>query len=154
MKNENSAKCGRILLVDDEESLRLTFEMFLSRSGYGPVVSVSSYDEAIDALEHHDFDLIISDIVLEGASGMDLLRRVRELDRTTPVVMITGFPNIDTAAESVRLGAFDYLPKPVKKDALLRVAGLAFRQQSLQREKKRFEEEKERSRYLQESILR
>jgi DNA-binding NtrC family response regulator len=147
-------KTGHILLIDDEENLRLTFEMFLKRAGYHPVIGVSSFDEAIKAITENDFDLIISDIVLKGASGIDLLRQIKEMGKKCPVVMITGYPNIDTAAEAVRLGAFDYLPKPVKKDALLKVVALALEQRDLQEEKRRFEAEKERSRYHQETILR
>lgn len=152
---ESYAKeAGRILVVDDENSLRLTFEMFLKREGYGHVLGVSSFDEAIAVIEKNDFDIIISDIVLQGASGIDLLRRIKEMGKKCPVVMITGYPNIETAAEAVRLGAFDYVPKPVKKDALLKVVALALEKHNLQKEKNRFEAEKERSRYYQETILR
>ncbi|MEW6221109.1 MAG: sigma 54-interacting transcriptional regulator [Thermodesulfobacteriota bacterium] len=145
---------ARILVIDDEENLRLTFERFLELAGYGEVTGVGTFEAALAAVRQQEFDLIISDIVLEGASGIDFLRQVREDGRRCPVVMITGYPNIETATEAVRLGAFDYLPKPVKKDALLRVAGRALEQWALQKEKERFEEEKERSRYFQETILR
>lgn len=152
---ENSPdKTGHILLIDDEENLRLTFETFLKRAGYHPVMGVSNFEDAIEAITNHDFDLIISDIVLKGSSGIDLLRKIKEMGKKCPVVMITGYPNIDTAAEAVRLGAFDYLPKPVKKDALLKVVALALEQRDLQVEKRRFEEEKEKNRYYQETILR
>jgi DNA-binding NtrC family response regulator len=144
----------RILLVDDEESLRLTFEMLLKRAGYESVTGVSSFDEAINVVEQEDFDLIISDIVLQGASGIDLLRQIKEMGKTCPVVMITGYPNIETAAEAVRLGAFDYVPKPVKKDELLKIVSLALEKQELQKEKNRFEAQQEKNRYLQETILR
>ncbi|UCD65332.1 MAG: sigma 54-interacting transcriptional regulator [Deltaproteobacteria bacterium] len=144
----------RILIVDDEESLRLTFEMLLKRAGYGSVTGVSSFDDAVFAIEKENFDLIISDIVLQGASGIDLLRQVKEMGKTCPVVMITGYPNIETAAEAVRLGAFDYVPKPVKKEELLKIVALALEKQELQKEKNRFEEQQEKNRYLQETILR
>ena len=144
----------QILIVDDEESLRLTFEMLLKRAGYGSVTGVSSFDEAVAAVEQGDFDLIISDIVLQGASGIDLLRQIKEMGKSCPVVMITGYPNIETAAEAVRLGAFDYVPKPVKKNELLKIVALALEKQELQKEKNRFEAQQEKNRYLQETILR
>jgi DNA-binding NtrC family response regulator len=144
----------RILIVDDEESLRLTFEMLLKRAGYESVTGVSSFKEALAAVEQEDFDLIISDIVLQGASGIDLLRQVKEIGKICPVVMITGYPNIETAAEAVRLGAFDYVPKPVKKDELLKIVALALEKQEIQKEKNRFEAQQEKNRYLQETILR
>ena len=144
----------RILIVDDEESLRLTFEMLLKRAGYESVTGVSNFDDAVEIVTEKDFDLIISDIVLQGASGIDLLRQIKDLGKTCPVVMITGYPNIETAAEAVRLGAFDYVPKPVKKDELLKIVALALEKQELQKEKNRFEEQQEKNRYLQETILR
>ncbi|MEJ2271224.1 MAG: response regulator, partial [Candidatus Bathyarchaeota archaeon] len=98
-----------ILIVDDEESLRLTFEMLLKRAGYEYVTGVSNFDDAIATVEKENFDLIISDIVLQGASGIDLLRQIKEMGKSCPVVMITGYPNIETAAEAVRLGAVDYV---------------------------------------------
>src|SRR5210317_1296661 len=152
--NTQHEQTDRILLVDDEESLRLTFEMLLKRAGYESVTGVSSFKEAVATIEQNNFDLIISDIVLPGASGIDLLRHVKESGRTCPVVMITGYPNIETAAEAVRLGAFDYVPKPVKKDELLKIVALALEKYELQKEKVRFEAQQEKNRYLQETILR
>ncbi|MBW2328137.1 MAG: response regulator, partial [Deltaproteobacteria bacterium] len=90
-----------ILVVDDEESLRLTFQLFLQRQGYDQVVTASSFEEALTAVSEHTFDLIISDIVLEGTSGIDLLRRIREMGVECPVVMVTGYPNVETASEAV-----------------------------------------------------
>ncbi|HIJ89637.1 MAG: sigma 54-interacting transcriptional regulator [Desulfobulbaceae bacterium] len=142
-----------ILVVDDEESLRLTFQMFLGREGYGPVVTASTFEEAMGLIEQQTFDLIISDIVMEGASGIDLLR-VRELGLECPMVMVTGYPNINTASEAVRLGAFDYLAKPVKKADLLRTARMALQQYSLWKEKERLTVEKERYQQYLETIFR
>ena len=154
MATQHEEQSDRILLVDDEESLRLTFEMLLKRAGYEHITGVSSFAEAVAAVEGENFDLIISDIVLQGASGIDLLRHIKELGKNCPVVMITGYPNIETAAEAVRLGAFDYVPKPVKKDELLKIVTLALEKQELQKEKNRFEAQQEKNRYMQETILR
>jgi len=151
-ESENSD--GRILVVDDEESLRLTFKMFLTKEGFGPVSIASTYEEALGQIEKVHFELIVSDIVMEGASGIDLLRRVKEMGLECAVVMVTGYPNIKSAAEAVRLGAFDYLPKPVKKEDLLRTARLALQQQKILRESRQFEAEKERYRIYLETIFR
>jgi len=145
---------SRILVVDDEESLRLTFKTFLSREGYGPVTVASTYDEALQLIENNTYDLIVSDIVLEGASGIDLLRRAKELNQQCPVVMVTGYPNIKSASEAVRLGAFDYLAKPVKKEELLRTARMALQQYSLLKTKESLEQEKENYRQNLETIFR
>ena len=72
------------------------------------------------SLSEQEFDLIISDIVLEEKKGTDLLRIIRESGLECPVVMVTGFPNLDTAADAVRYGAFDYISKPVNKETLLK----------------------------------
>lgn len=144
----------KILVVDDEESLRLTFKMFLVKEGYGEVVTASTFEGALELIETKAFDLIISDIVMEGSSGIDLLRRVKELELKCPVVMVTGYPNINTATEAVRLGAFDYLAKPVKKAELLRTARMALQQYSLQLEKEKLEQEKNQYRAYLETIFR
>jgi len=143
-------KDTHILIVDDEASIRLTFEMFLAREGYGPIVTASTMQEALLAIQEHSFDLIISDIVLEGERGTDLLRRIREAGIECPVVMITGFPNLDTAAEAVRHGAFDYISKPVNKETLLKFVRQALQHWKLKNEKKRLLLENEKfKRYLE-----
>lgn len=143
-----------ILVVDDEESLRDTFQFFLLQEGYSKVSTATDYEQAVEAIADGSFDLIISDIVLEGKSGIDFLKKVRDLGLTCPVVMITGYPNVDTAAQAVRLGAFDYLPKPVDKEALLRTARLALEQQRLRLDKQRAEKEREHYRDFLETIFK
>lgn len=147
---ENTA----ILIIDDEESLRLTFQLFLQREGYASVRTVTGFEEALTLIRNDPFDLIISDIVLEGNSGIDLLRRIREMGVQCPVVMVTGYPNVETASEAVRLGAFDYISKPVDKKTLLKIARLALLQYRLEREKERAEQENKQYRILLETIFR
>ncbi len=149
-EQEHSIKDSRILIVDDEASIRLTFEMFLAREGYGPIVTASTLKEALLAIKEHSFDLIISDIVLEGERGTDLLCKIRESGIECPVVMVTGFPNLDTAAEAVRYGAFDYISKPVNKETLLKFVRQALNHWQLENEKKQLLLENEKfKRYLE-----
>lgn len=143
-----------ILVVDDEESLRHTFKIFLKREGYGPIVLASNFEEAVAELTAHSFDLIISDIVLGGITGIDLLKRIRELNISCPVIMVTGYPNVDTASEALRFGAFDYIQKPVEKEQLLKTARLALQQYRLQQEKQKAEEEKELYRSYLDTLFR
>lgn len=139
-----------ILVVDDEESIRFTFKMFLEREGYGRITTASTLEEALLLINEEQFDLIISDIVLGDSSGTDLLKHIQNTGILCPVVMITGFPNLTTAASSVRYGAFDYLSKPVNKDTLLRLVRQALQHWSLEQEKNRLRLENERyRRYLQ-----
>ena len=114
----NSEAETAILVIDDEESLRSTFQFFLQNEGYSPVITASTYEEALAELNDRHFDLIISDIVLGGSTGIDLLRRVRELGRTCPVVMITGYPTVETAREAISLGADEYCVKPIDRSEL------------------------------------
>lgn len=125
---------ARILIIDDEKCLRFSFERFLAAEGY-EVSTAAEFDEALNKLQNDEFDLVFSDIVLGGRTGLELLRALREHDTSTPVVMITGFPNVETAAEAVRLGAYDYISKPVVKKDILQVARSALKyKQALDRE--------------------
>ncbi|HID69291.1 MAG TPA: sigma-54-dependent Fis family transcriptional regulator [Desulfobacterales bacterium] len=143
-----------ILVIDDEESLRHTFKIFLKREGYGPVILASNFEEAVAELTTQSFDLIISDIVLGGSSGIDLLKRIRELNISCPVIMVTGYPTVDTASEALRFGAFDYIQKPVEKEQLLKTTRLALQQYSLQQQKQKAEQEKEKYRSYLDTLFR
>jgi len=124
--------------------------MFLARAGFGPISTASTLDEALIAIKENEFDLIISDIVLEGERGTELLRKIRETGVECPVVMVTGFPNLDTAAEAVRYGAFDYISKPVNKETLLKFVRQALKHWELENEKKQLLLENEKfKRYLE-----
>ncbi|MBU0943619.1 MAG: sigma-54-dependent Fis family transcriptional regulator [Proteobacteria bacterium] len=143
-----------ILIVDDEASIRLTFEMFLTRAGYGPIITASTLNEALIAIKENEFDLIISDIVLEAERGTDLLCKLRESGVKCPVVMVTGFPNLDTAAEAVRYGAFDYISKPVNKETLLKFVRQALKHWELENERKQLLSENEKFKRYLEAIFR
>ncbi|KGO35694.1 Fis family transcriptional regulator [Desulfobulbus sp. Tol-SR] len=142
-----------ILIVDDEESIRVTFEMFLKREGYGKVTTAATIEEALVAINEEHFDLIISDIVLEGACGTDLLKYIQQTGVQCPVVMITGFPNLNSAAEAVRYGAFEYISKPVNKETLLRIVRQALKHWQLAKEKQELQRENEKFRRYLEVIF-
>lgn len=143
-----------ILIVDDEASLRNTFRIFLSRAGYEKVQAVASFDEAITAVSSERFDLIICDIVLESKSGIELLQKFNEMGVICPVVIVTGFPHVETASDAVRLGAFDYLSKPVDKETLLKTARLALRQYKLEQEKCAADRTRDEYRTMLETIFK
>ena len=103
---------SKILVVDDEESIRYTFSYFLSDQGYSVTVA-ANYEESMSLIRETDFDLVYVDIVMEGKSGIDLLKSIREIRPNVPVVIITGVPTLETAAESLRYGALDYIIKPI-----------------------------------------
>lgn len=127
----------RILVVDDEEKLLFTFRRFLTNDGY-EVSTAVDYDEAVEKLRESSFQVIFTDIILGGKTGIDLLRAAIESGCNCPVVMITGAPDVESASEALRLGAYDYIPKPVLRDTLLRVAKMALRQKMLVDEKEKY----------------
>lgn len=132
---ENKAS---VLVVDDEESIRFTFEAFLMDEGYS-VMTAQSYDEAMALFAGSVFDLVFADIILGGErTGIDLMREARKLNLYCPFVVVTGAPNVETASEAVRLGAFDYMTKPVHQETLLRVARMALRNKALNDEKEAY----------------
>lgn len=145
---------AHILIVDDEESIRQTFEIFLISEGYRFVKAVATFDEAVAAMAETEYDLIISDIVLIGPCGTDLLKKIRALGVKCPVVMITGFPNLESAAKSVRHGAFDYISKPVNKETLLRFTRQALTHWHLENKARRLQKENEKYRLYLETIFR
>ncbi|HOV87798.1 MAG TPA: sigma-54-dependent Fis family transcriptional regulator [Syntrophobacteraceae bacterium] len=143
---------AKILVIDDEESIRDTFSIFLTQEGH-EVVTAADYAPAIEIISQDHLDLIFADIVLGGYTGIDVLREVKKRGLDCPVVLVTGKPSVETAAESVRLGAFDYLAKPLRKDNLLRITNQALHHKALLDEKNRIEAEKEGYRLNLEAIF-
>lgn len=129
---------SRILIIDDEECVRFTFQNLLEDEGY-LADSAEDYDSALRKIEAGNYDLIFSDIFLGGKTGVDILREIRKTTDFRPqFVFMTGQPHVETALEAVRLGAFDYLPKPFKSDTLLRVVRMALQHKALTEEKERY----------------
>ena len=126
--DEINKEKSHILLVDDEENLRLSLKIFLEKDGYCKISDVSTCEEALEIISTKNIDLIICDILLQDTSGMEVLRQVKKMGLKCPVVMITGYPSEKTQEESERLGAFEYMRKPLKKDDFLRVIRMALQQ--------------------------
>ncbi len=134
MVNEMSEK---ILVVDDEESIREVCQRFLSREGY-KVATAKDYQEAMDRIGEIRFDLIFVDIKLGRKTGIDILERVKAMNLASIVVIFTGFPSLETASKALKLGAFEYLVKPINKTVLLDTAKNALRHKFLLEEKDRY----------------
>lgn len=129
---ERSRGTGAVLLVEDDPQVRSVFTRLLQRSGW-QVTAASDGESALEAVASSFFDAIVSDIRLPGLSGVDLLRAVREHDLDVPVILITGWPDVDTAAEAVELGALQYLRKPVQPQQLTQAVEKAIRLHALAR---------------------
>lgn len=128
-----------VLLVDDEASLRLTMGEFLKRAGYS-VFTAPDYDTAAE-YKPEDLDVAVIDINLPGKSGVNLLQKLSTSDVYLPVIMITGEPNLSVMPEIVRAGAYDFIPKPIVKDVLLKAVARAAEKKRLTEEKRRLEHE-------------
>ena len=131
---------ARILIVDDEKSIRTTLRAFLQGDGHEVEVAGDA-DVAVELLEKGDFDVVVTDIVLPRVSGVELLEAIRKASPHVPVVMMTGEPTVETATRALRVGAFEYLVKPVTKEAILRVAANASRVKALDDERRALEKE-------------
>lgn len=129
----------RILIVDDEESIRFTFSEFLGEAGY-QVDRAENFAQAAAFFEAREYDAIFLDILLGRESGIDILQAAKQANPNCPVTMVTGAPEIKTAAAAVRLGAFDYLTKPVSQAELLRQAERAVAYKTALAEKRRYQQ--------------
>ena len=118
MGQEESRRPARILVVDDEESIRDLLRLVLTGEGYS-VVTANDGEEAIEHLEAQRFDLVITDLVMPRVNGVEVLRAAKRIDSNFPVIVITGYPSVETVTELVRLGAGDYLTKPFNVDVVL-----------------------------------
>lgn len=127
----------RILLVDDEEGICFTLGTLLKKEGY-QVESASCLVDARELIRNFTFDVAFLDIMLAGENGIDLLREIRQVSPATQVIMFTGSPQVESAAEAVRLGAFDYITKPIRYETLIAVTCHALSNKTLNDERERY----------------
>ena len=131
---------AKILIVDDDASLRRVLEYNLAEEGYS-VATAASGEEALELLGRSPFDLMVTDIQMSGISGMELLARVRRDTPETQVIVITAFGTIEMAVEAMKGGAFEYVTKPFNRDELKLVVRKALRVQNLERDNVRLRRE-------------
>jgi two-component system, NtrC family, response regulator AtoC len=113
-----------VLIVDDERTLARAVKAFLAEAGYEAEVAGDG-EKALELLPHLRPDVVFADVRLPGMSGIDLLRRIREFDPAIPVIIMTAYGTIEGAVEAVKLGAFDYMKKPVDLEELKLLADRA-----------------------------
>jgi DNA-binding NtrC family response regulator len=107
----------RLLIVEDEPEMLFFLKRFFQRKGY-LVTAVASGEDAWAALSVTEYDLVISDLILEKMSGIELLKKARAIDRDLPFIIITGAGSIESAVEAIKIGAFHYVTKPFKRQEL------------------------------------
>ena len=127
---------GRILIIDDDASLRDVLVAGLKRRNFLPV-AVASADEALSSLGSVDLDTVVTDLNLRGMNGLELCERIVGSHPNLPVVVITAFGSLETAVGAIRVGAYDFVTKPIDTDALAMILDRAVRFRGLQEDVKR-----------------
>src|ERR1700681_3742581 len=107
-----------ILIVDDEPSIRDSLQGVLEDEGYHPAATGSG-ESCLEMLRKTAFDVVLLDIWLPGMDGLDVLQKIRELENSPEVIIISGHATIETAVRATKLGAFDFLEKPLSIDKTL-----------------------------------
>lgn len=130
----------RVLVVDDEENIRSLIRQILEREGFQVEVA-SDGPSALKKATEEDFDLILLDVRIPQLDGMSVLREIRAVDPDAVVMIVTGYGSIEQALEAVRLGAYDYVPKPFKRDELLLRIRRALDYHALREENRKLHEE-------------
>ncbi len=121
-----------ILIVDDEEFLRDQLERILGEEGYA-VRGVETGRQALEAVDREGVDLVLLDLNLPDLHGIEVLRELRARDPDLLVIVVTGYGSVESAVESLKLGAYDYIKKPFKADAIKLIVRLALETQRLRR---------------------
>jgi two-component system response regulator AtoC len=103
---------NRILIVDDDETVRSSYRRSLEGISHN-VMAARDGEEALQMMEQYPCDIVLLDMRMPGRDGLSVLRTIKQKWPESEVVIITGYPTVDSAKEAVRLGAYDYIAKPV-----------------------------------------
>jgi len=130
---------GKILIVDDELVVRDSLSKWFTSEGY-QAKPVGSAREALEVIQHSEFDIALLDIKMPGMDGMELQARLREADPELSVVIMTGYASVETAVQALKRGAYDYITKPVDPDELSHLVSKALEHRRARREVARLRE--------------
>src|SRR6516162_5425895 len=119
-------RAGSVLVVDDEPNVRLVFRTALESAGFRVEVAADG-PAALKLLTKAGIDVVLLDLLMPGMGGMEVLRRLREEGNDVPVVIVTAHGSIPDAVEAMKLGAIDFLSKPLNPERLRRVVGEVIR---------------------------
>jgi len=136
-------KYGKILIIDDEKITLKNLEHVMKKEGY-EVVGTDRGPHALKLLEEQYFDVVLTDLKMEKVDGRQILKRCRELHPDTEVIMITGYATLGSAVDSMKQGAFYYISKPFKLDAVRKVVEEAIAKVQLKTENKELREQIEK----------
>jgi DNA-binding NtrC family response regulator len=122
-----------ILIVEDEKTLRESLQRLFIREGYR-VESAESGERALTMAEERYFDIVISDIILPGIDGIEMMTRMREQQQDVVFIVMTAYASLETSVKALRVGAYDYIMKPIIHEEIKQVVGNALKQRQLERE--------------------
>ena len=143
----------RILVVDDEENLRLVLRTMLKRAGY-EVETASTGEEALEKVEAFGPDVVLTDVRMPKMSGLDLLASLRAKNSPATVIVMSAYGSVDLALEAMKAGAYDYVAKPFKPDEILLTLRKAEERESLRRENRQLREEIRRENKFDEILAK
>jgi len=112
MAEVNINASSKILVVDDDKTVRGFLELFLKTKGFADVVSAENGEDAVKIVEKENVKLILLDVMLPGMNGVEVLRKIKAINKDISVIMITGYPDEEKAKEAIREGVYDYIIKP------------------------------------------
>ena len=144
-------KNATILVVDDEEVVCQSCELLLSEQGHD-VRTTQDPQAGLLMAREHPYELVLVDLKMPGLDGMSLLRTIKDLQPDTEVIVMTGFAEITSAVEAIKLGAFDYIPKPFNPDQLVIATEKALKAREMRAENRYLRRELQ-SRYRFETIV-
>ena len=109
----------RLLLVDDEERFLATTRILLEKRGVGNIQAVTNGPDALRILQKERIDVVVLDVKMPGMDGVEVLRRIKQEHPLVEVIMLTGHASVESAVDGLKLGAFDYVMKPIDVPDLL-----------------------------------
>jgi YesN/AraC family two-component response regulator len=128
----------KVLIVDDEKNIRLTLKTALSKAGYEVETAVNGED-GLTKLKEEEIPVVLLDMKMPGMDGIQFLKEVTDKDIATKVIMITGYSSVETAVETLKLGAVDYLRKPFKPEEIISIVEDVFERHEIENSEKEVE---------------
>lgn len=126
----------KLLIVDDEPDMLKLLSMIIREKTLYEVTTTNNPLEALDFVKKGGFDIVIADLKMPGLDGIELLDAVKRVDQDIPVIIITAYGTVESAAETIEKGGFDFITKPFRKEQILMTIDKALKWLKLQRENK------------------
>jgi DNA-binding NtrC family response regulator len=126
----------KLLIVDDEPDMLKLLSMIIREKTPYEVTTTNNPLEALDFVKKGGFDIVIADLKMPGLDGIELLDAVKRVDQDIPVIIITAYGTVESAAETIEKGGFDFITKPFRKEQILMTIDKALKWLKLQRENK------------------